>query len=402
MRAGGDETFDVAVVGGGIVGLAVARALVAARPGRRVVVLEKEAEVGRHQSGRNSGVLHSGIYYKPGSLKARLCRSGRAEMERYCAEKGLPVAPLGKVIVATEEAERAALHKLFERGQQNGVACELVGPARLREIEPHAAGIEAVHVPEAKVLDYGSVCRSLASDLERDGHRVLRGASVFAWAHAGGELVVRTSAGEVLARKLVNCAGLQSDRVAALDGSPAPPPARIIPFRGEYRLLTPRGAGLVRALIYPVPDPAFPFLGVHFTRSVDGTVECGPNAVLALAREGYDSRAPVLADLIDTLAWPGFRRLARKHLRMGMAEAWRSLSARAFARAAQRLVPEIRAEDLLPAPCGIRAQAVDRSGALVDDFLLVEGSDVLHVLNAPSPAATASLAIGAEVAARLG
>ena len=401
MTASSNGVFDVAVVGGGIVGLATARALAAARPGRRVAVLEKESEVGRHQSGHNSGVLHTGVYYKPGSLKARLCRSGRAAMERYCAEKGLPVAPLGKVIVATEEREKEALRRLLDRAQQNGVRCDLVGPERLREIEPHAAGLEALHVPDAAVLDYGAVCRSLASDLEQDGHMVLRGARVTAWKRVGAELAVSTSAGELAARKLVNCAGLQSDRVAALDGASTPPSARIIPFRGEYRLLTPRAANLVRALIYPVPDPAFPFLGVHFTRSVDGQVECGPNAVLALAREGYDSRAPVLADLLDTLAWPGFRRLARRHLRMGLAEAWRSFSARAFARAAQRLVPEVRAEDLLPAPCGIRAQAVDRSGALVDDFLLVEGQDVLHVLNAPSPAATASLAIGAEVAARL-
>jgi L-2-hydroxyglutarate oxidase len=402
MTASSNGVFDVAVVGGGIVGLATARALAAARPGRRVAVLEKESEVGRHQSGHNSGVLHTGVYYKPGSLKARLCCSGRAAMERYCAEKGLPVAPLGKVIVATQEREKEALRRLLDRAQQNGVRCDLVGPERLREIEPHAAGLEALHVPDAAVLDYGAVCRSLASDLEQDGHMVLRGARVTAWKRVGAELAVSTSAGELAARKLVNCAGLQSDRVAALDGASTPPSARIIPFRGEYRLLTPRAANLVRALIYPVPDPAFPFLGVHFTRSVDGQVECGPNAVLALAREGYDSRAPVLADLLDTLAWPGFRRLARRHLRMGLAEAWRSFSARAFARAAQRLVPEVRAEDLLPAPCGIRAQAVDRSGALVDDFLLVEGQDVLHVLNAPSPAATASLAIGAEVAARLG
>ena len=397
-----EGVYDLAVVGGGVVGLAVARAACALHPQRSVVVLEKESGVGLHQSGRNSGVLHTGIYYKPGSLKARLCRSGRARMEHYCREKGLPISPLGKVIVAVEENERGALRSLLERGRANGVECELVDRVRLREIEPHAAGLEALHVPEAAVLDFGAVCRSLAADLEASGQRVLTGARVFACGPAGSELVVRTSGGDVRARRLVNCAGLQSDRVAALAPGAGEPPARIVPFRGEYRMLAPRAADLVRGLIYPVPDPAFPFLGVHLTRGVDGRVECGPNAVLSLAREGYQSRLPVLADMLDTLAWPGFRHLARRHLRTGLGEVWRSLCARAFANAVRRLLPELQDADLLPAPCGIRAQAVTRDGALVDDFLFAEGPGALHVLNAPSPAATASLAIGEEVARRLG
>jgi L-2-hydroxyglutarate oxidase len=401
MKTLAEGTFDVTVVGGGVVGLAVARALTAAQPERRVLLLEKEAQVGRHQSGRNSGVLHTGIYYKPGSLKARLCRGGRARMQRYCEEKGLPVAQLGKLIVAVQESERPALQTLLERGRANGVACELVDRPRLLEVEPHAAGIEALHVPEAAVLDFGAVCRSLAMDLEQAGQRVVTGARVFACGRIGEELVVRTDAGDARTRRLVNCAGLQCDRIASLAPDSEPPPARIIPFRGEYRMLAPRAAALVRGLIYPVPDPAFPFLGVHLTRGVDDSVECGPNAVLSLAREGYDSRRPVLEDLLDTLSWPGFRTLARRHLRTGMGEVWRSLSSRAFARAVRRLLPELADEDLLPAPCGIRAQAVTREGGLVDDFLLVEGRDVLHVLNAPSPAATASLAIGEEVAGRL-
>jgi L-2-hydroxyglutarate oxidase len=401
MQTLAEGSFDVAVVGGGIVGLAVARALTHADPDRRVVLLEKEPQVGSHQSGRNSGVLHTGIYYKPGSLKARLCRDGRARMVRYCEEKGLPVAALGKVIVAVEERERPALQTLLERGQANGVACELVAREGLLEVEPHAAGIEALHVPEAAVLDFGAVCRSLAADLQQAGQRVVTGARVYACGRAGDELVLRTDAGDVRARHLVNCAGLQCDRVAGFSPGDEPPPARIIPFRGEYRMLAPRAAELVRGLIYPVPDPAFPFLGVHLTRGVDGSVECGPNAVLSLAREGYDSRRPVLEDLLDTLSWPGFRTLARQHLRTGLAEVWRSLSSRAFARAVRRLLPELADEDLQSAPCGIRAQAVTREGGLVDDFLLVERPGALHVLNAPSPAATASLAIGEEVAGRL-
>lgn len=400
MARAAEGRFDVAVVGGGIVGLSVARALAARRPAPRVVVLEKEPALARHQSGRNSGVLHSGIYYRPGSLKARLCRSGRQAMRRLCEEHGLPYATRGKLIVAVEERERPRLERLLELARANGVEAERCGPERLAEIEPHAAGVAALHVPDVGVVDFAAVCRHLAVELEREGHRVLLEARVFAMARVGASTVVRTAAGEVEAGLVVNCAGLQSDRVARLAGLDDPA-ARVVPFRGEYHALLPERAALVRGLIYPVPDPDLPFLGVHLTRDVEGRVECGPNAVLSLSREGYDSRRPDLDDLLDTLQWPGFRRLARRHLRSGAGEVWRSLSRRAFLRAVRRLLPAVRAEDLRPAPCGIRAQAVTRAGQLVDDFLVETSGGAAHVLNAPSPAATAALAIGEEVARRL-
>jgi L-2-hydroxyglutarate oxidase len=390
---------DVLVVGGGILGLATAHRLLAQRPETSVVVLEKEAAIALHQTGRNSGVLHSGIYYRPGSLKAANCRAGKSAMERFCTEEGIPYETCGKVIVALDEAERGRLERLHERAAANGVRCERLSPERLREIEPHAAGVEALHVPETGIVDYRRVCERLASRIAERGASVVTGAEVVGFSEARNRTVVSTAAGEYDARIVVNCAGLQSDRVTRLAGGR--PPARIVPFRGEYFELVPQKRHLCRNLIYPVPDPAFPFLGVHFTRRIGGGVECGPNAVLALAREGYDKRTVNARDLWDTLSYGGFLRLAQKHWRTGAGEVWRSLSKRAFTRALRRLLPEIEERDLTPAPAGIRAQAVAPDGSMVDDFLIVEDERAVHVNNAPSPAATASLEIGRLVAEKV-
>jgi L-2-hydroxyglutarate oxidase len=390
---------DVLVVGGGILGLATAHRLLAQRPGTSVVVLEKEPAIALHQTGHNSGVLHSGIYYRPGSLKAANCRAGKSAMERFCSEEGIPYDVCGKVIVALDEPERRRLEGLHERAAANGVRCERISPERLREIEPHAAGVEALHVPETGIVDYRRVCERLAARIAERGGSVVTGAEVAAFSPARNRTVVSTAAGEYDARIVVNCAGLQSDRVTRLAGGR--PPARIVPFRGEYFELVPEKRHLCRNLIYPVPDPAFPFLGVHFTRRIGGGVECGPNAVLALAREGYDKRTVNVRDLWDTLSYGGFLRLAQKHWRTGAGEMWRSLSKRAFTRALRRLLPEIEEQDLTPAPAGIRAQAVAPDGSMVDDFLIVEDERAVHVNNAPSPAATASLEIGRLVAEKV-
>ena len=388
--------IDVLVVGGGILGLATADRLQAQRPGTSIVVLEKERAIALHQTGRNSGVLHSGIYYKPGSLKAVNCRAGKSAMERFCADEGIPYEICGKVIVAVDEEERARLAALFARGRANGVRCERISPERLRELEPHAAGVEALHVPETGIVDYRRVCEHLAARLAKGGATVVTGAPAARFSRVGARTVVSTPDREYDARIVVNCAGLQSDRVTRLAGGL--PPARIVPFRGEYYELVPERRYLCRNLIYPVPDPAFPFLGVHFTRRIGGGVECGPNAVLALAREGYAKEAVNLRDLWETLSYGGFLRLAGRHWRTGAGEVWRSLSKRAFTRALRRLLPDVEEEDLEPAPAGIRAQAVAPDGAMVDDFLIVEDERAVHVTNAPSPAATASLEIGRLVA----
>jgi L-2-hydroxyglutarate oxidase len=391
---------NVLVVGGGIVGLASAWQISVRHPGKRIVVLEKEPVVALHQTGHNSGVLHSGIYYKPGSLKARNCREGKLAMEAFCSENQVPYEVCGKVIVAVADSELPGLQTLYERGLANGVACELVGPERLRELEPHAAGIRAIHVKEAGITDYTLVCQRMAEALGRAGGQVVTSARVTAIRKTSTSVVMETAAGEFEADYAVNCAGLHSNRVALMSG--ADPQARIVPFRGEYFELAPTATRLCRNLIYPVPDPNFPFLGVHFTRMIGGGVECGPNAVLALAREGYTWGQVNPRDLFETLTYPGFLRLMRKHWRMGLYEVWRSLNRHAFARALQRLVPEIRESDLHAAPAGIRAQALTPSGGLVDDFLIQESPRMVNVCNAPSPAATASLAIGEHVARTLG
>ena len=386
---------DVVVVGGGIVGLATAWQLQNRHPDKRVIVLEKEASVAFHQTGRNSGVIHSGIYYKPGSLKATNCRIGKRLLETFCAEHGVAYEICGKVIVATSDEERPRLAKILERGTQNGVRCEMITAARLREIEPHVAGVAAIHVPETGIVDYRGVCEKLTTLIKQRGGDVILRAQVTDIRTSAGEVTVQSTAGDFRSQKLVGCAGLQSDRIARAAGEK--PSAKIVPFRGEYFELTPASEHLVKGLIYPVPDPSFPFLGVHFTRMIQGGVECGPNAVLAFAREGYRMLDINLADLAETLTYGGFLRLATKHWRMGAGEFWRSLSKRAFVRALSRLVPEIREQHLHVAPAGVRAQAVAPDGMIVDDFVIQRSGRMVHVLNAPSPAATAALQIGQQV-----
>jgi L-2-hydroxyglutarate oxidase len=391
--------YDLAVVGGGIVGLATAFRFTARFAGRRVVVFEKEARVAEHQTGHNSGVLHSGIYYKPGSLKAVNCRAGKKAMEAFCAAEGIAHEICGKVIVAVDDGDVPALHRIYDRGVANGVNCRLIDPAQLAELEPHARGVKAVHVPEAGIVDYRQVCERLADKVRAAGGDILFRAKVTAVHPKPDGVTVVSTAGERTAAQLVNCGGLHSDRVARLTGHD--PGAQIVPFRGEYFELKPAARRLCRNLIYPTPDPRFPFLGVHFTRMIGGGVECGPNAVLAFGREGYHFFDVNPRDLIETLTYRGFLRMGLAHWKMGLGEMWRSLNKAAFVRALQRLVPEIRAKDLEPVPAGIRAQAVAPDGALVDDFLIREADRVVNVCNAPSPAATASLQIGDTVVDRL-
>ncbi len=382
---------DVVVVGGGIVGMATACELLG-RGRRGVVVLEAEASLGEHQTGRNSGVIHSGAYYKPGSLKATLCRDGREAMYRFCEERGIEHERCGKVIVATRAEEIPSLRRIEERARANGLDPVRCSAEEIREHEPHVASVEGLFIKETGIVRYVEVLRSMAELVAERGGEVRTGARVTAIRRDGGAFVVTTPAGEVRARNLVNCAGLQSDRIARMAGAPVA--LRIIPFRGEYYDLVPERRGLCKNLIYPVPDPAFPFLGVHLTRSTDGTVEAGPNAVLAFKREGYRFTSFDGGDLLDTLEFPGFWQLATRHAKTGLFEVYRSLSKAAFVRSVQALVPEVLAEDLVVGRAGVRAQAVEPSGALVDDFRIVSGPSMLHVLNAPSPAATASIAIG--------
>ncbi|WP_435643290.1 L-2-hydroxyglutarate oxidase [Streptomyces sp. H49] len=386
---------DVLVVGGGIVGLSTAYAISRAAPGTRVTVLEKEPGPARHQTGRNSGVVHSGIYYRPGSLKARYAVRGAAEMVKFCAEYGIDHAVTGKLIVATERAELPRLHALVQRGRENGIPVRELGPAQITEYEPEVRGLAAIHVGTTGVCDFTAVARRLA---EASGAEIRYGARVVRVDRRPERgVAVRTAAGDIVrGRVLVNCAGLHCDELARLTGDD--PGVRIVPFRGEYyELARPE---LVRGLVYPVPDPAFPFLGVHLTRGVDGVVHIGPNAVPALAREGYGWGVVRPRELAGTMAWPGSWALARRHWRYGAGELRRSVSKGAFLEAVRRLLPAVRAEDLVRAPAGVRAQAVLRDGALVDDFLIKEGARAVHVLNAPSPAATASLPIGREIARR--
>jgi L-2-hydroxyglutarate oxidase len=390
---------DAVVVGAGIVGLASAIAILDRRPGAALVVLEKEAEVAAHQTGRNSGVIHSGLYYKPGSLKAATCLRGRSLLERFCETHGVPFERCGKVVVATRDDEVPRLEELERRGRANGLTgVTRIAPERLRELEPHASGVAALHVPETGIVDYREVARAYVRELERRGARVVTSARVTGVRATAGSVVVESSAGDHEAAVLVGCAGLGSDRLARLAGLRVD--VAIVPFRGEYWMLAPERESLVRNLIYPVPDPAFPFLGVHFTRRIGGGVEAGPNAVLALAREGYRRTSFALRDAWEVATWPGFWKMARKHWRAGAHEQARSLSRAAFARACAALVPDVRAQDLAPGGAGVRAQAVARDGSLVDDFAFVEGTRMVHVVNAPSPAATASLAIGEHVADR--
>ncbi|MEU8352420.1 L-2-hydroxyglutarate oxidase, partial [Streptomyces sp. NPDC048845] len=381
------------------VGLSTAHALTRAAPGTRVTVLEKEPGPALHQTGRNSGVIHSGIYYRPGSLKARFALRGAAETVKFCAEQDLPCEVTGKLIVATDRSELPRLHALVQRGREHGIPVQELGPAQIEAYEPAVRGLAAIHVGTTGVCDYTAITARLARLAEDAGAVVRYGAEARVIGRRPSAVAVRTADGAVLrARALVNCAGLHADRVARLAGDD--PGMRIIPFRGEYFTLRPERSELVRGLVYPVPDPAFPFLGVHLTRGIDGGVHIGPNAVPALAREGYDWRTVRPAELAGTLGFPGSWRLARRHWRYGAGELRRSLDKGAFTQEVRRLLPEVTEADLIPAPAGVRAQAVLPDGTLVDDFLFAEAPRTVHVLNAPSPAATAALPIGREIARR--
>jgi L-2-hydroxyglutarate oxidase LhgO len=392
---------DIAVIGGGILGLATARELLHRRPRARLVLLEKEQALAQHQTGHNSGVIHSGIYYAPGSLKAKTCVAGAAALMRYCEERAIPLERCGKVIVARDESELARLEELLRRGTANAVpALEMIGPERLRELEPHVVGVRALLSPSTGIVDFSQVARAFAEDVRAAGGELRTGHEVLRIERAGSHARIRTSAGEVEAESVIACAGLHADRVAALTG--APPAPRIVPFRGDYYLLRPERSHLVRGLIYPVPDPSFPFLGIHFTRRIDGSVWLGPNAVLAFAREGYRKTEIDLRDVADAIGFAGFRRLAAKYWRTGLDEMIRDFSKRAFLASLRAYVPELELADLLPGPSGVRAQALAEDGTLVDDFVVDRQDGVLHVRNAPSPAATSSLAIAAMIADALG
>ena len=390
---------DVIIIGGGILGLATAHELSRLHPHLSLTLLEKEEKLAQHQTGHNSGVLHSGIYYRPGSLKAENCREGKRRIEQFCTEEGISHEICGKVIVAVDETELPALENIYQRGVENGILCEMIDSQRLHELEPHVNGIKAIHVPEAGIVDYRQVCARMAEKVEsKEENQIFLASKVVQMSMSGDRVVVSTARGEHEARFVVNCAGLHSDRVTSLTETPK---AKIIPFRGEYFEVIPEAHHLCRNLIYPVPDPSFPFLGVHFTRMIGGGLECGPNAVLAFAREGYTRTNVNWKDLAETLSYPGFLKLSAKYWRTGLGEMWRSFSKGAFVRALQRLVPEIEEHHLEAVPAGIRAQAVTPEGKLVDDFLIQESSRVIHVGNAPSPAATSSLNIGRLIVEKL-
>jgi L-2-hydroxyglutarate oxidase LhgO len=390
-----DSRHHVAIIGGGIIGLAVGLEISRRFPRVHWLLLEKENRVGRHQSGNNSGVIHSGIYYKPGSLKARLCVSGAKAMIEFCREHGIPHEVCGKVIVATKPDELPRLEELGRRGEANGLAgVRCIGPEELREIEPHASGLCALLVPSTGITDYAAVCDKYAELAAAGGGNILTSIRVGLKRYLD-EMVIETNRGSFSSLSIINCAGLFSDRISRMAGDE--PPVMIVPFRGEYYDLIPERSELVRSLIYPVPDPQFPFLGVHFTRRISGRVDAGPNAVLALRREGYRRTDFSLPDVLSSLAFPGFWRMAASHWRSGITELQRSLSKSAFLCALQRLVPELRADDLTPGGAGVRAQALSPDGTLVDDFKFVRSARALHVLNVPSPAATASLVIAAMI-----
>jgi L-2-hydroxyglutarate oxidase len=391
-----DSRRDVVIIGGGIVGLAVALEITKRLPRLRLLLLEKEDRLGQHQSGHNSGVIHSGVYYKPGSQKAKLCVEGARAMIEFCRAHDIPHQVCGKVIVATHEEEFARLEELRRRGEANGLTgLQMIGPELLREIEPHASGLRALIVPSTGITDYAAVCEKYAELICAQGGTILTSTPVTGLRNLSDEIIVETNGPAFSTSYLINCAGLFSDRIAGMAGGKRD--VIIVPFRGEYYDLVPQRSSLVRNLIYPVPDPQFPFLGVHFTRRVNGTVDAGPNAVLAFRREGYQRADFSLRDLASSLTFPGFWRMAAKHWRSGLDEFHRSFSKPAFVRALQRLLPELRPEDLIPGGSGVRAQALRRDGSLVDDFQFVPSGRMLHVLNVPSPAATASLVIGRTI-----
>jgi (S)-2-hydroxyglutarate dehydrogenase len=400
------SAHDLTILGGGILGLATACKILQAHPGTRLLILEKEPRLALHQTGHNSGVIHSGLYYKPGSLKAQSCVAGRKELLAFCDKNSVPYEICGKVVVATSQEELPRLEELYRRGLANGLqGVEIIGPERLKELEPYASGIKALHVPETGIIDYVKVANAYAAQVRAGGGEIHTGCKVIGIVERGGEIALQTTAGEYRARHLINCCGLQSDLVAAMTakregGVAGPAEHRIIPFRGEYYKLAPARHHLVRNLIYPVPDPTFPFLGVHFTRMIkgDGGVEAGPNAVLAYAREGYRHSVINAGDLWNAVTFKGFWAMTGKYWRTGFGELYRSLNKAAFVRALQKLLPEITGKDLVPGGSGVRAQAVAANGALVDDFVIQQSRNAIHVLNAPSPGATASLAIGQSIA----
>lgn len=391
--------YDFAVIGGGIVGLSTAWTLLRRYPGAGVVVLEKEETLARHQTGHNSGVIHSGVYYKPGSMKARFAREGGNRLVELCEEHGVAYEICGKVIVATEPEEIPRLRNIYERGIENGLAVEMIGPEELGELEPYATGLAALKVPSTGIVDFVGVAGAFARMIADEGGELRVGTEVTGISETGDRVELRTSGESIRVRVLINCAGLHSDRVAALAGMETR--ARIVPFRGEYYDLAPESRHLVKNLIYPVPDPSFPFLGVHFTRKVQGGVETGPNAVLGLAREGYKKTDFRARDLAEVLSYPAFWRLASRNWRTGAGEVFRSLSKKAFVRGLRRLVPQVEEDDLVPVEAGVRAQALMKDGTLADDFLIVEGDRSVHVLNAPSPAATACIPIGEAIVDRV-
>ena len=389
--------YDVAIIGGGIVGLATGLKLLEQYPHLRLAILEKEDRLASHQTGHNSGVLHSGIYYKPGSLKAKLCVRGKQELLRFADEHGIPYNMCGKVIVALDEGEIERLNDLYNRGTQNGVpGLEMIGPERLKELEPHAAGIKALHSPHTGIIDYVQVAEAYASEVRARGGEIFTGHEVTDIVK-GETIVLETPAGEVEATYLITCAGLQSDMLARKTG--APDNLRIVPFRGDYYVLRPEKAYLCKSMIYPVPDPTFPFLGVHFTLRMDGEVWAGPNAVLAFAREGYSRWKVNPSELGNALGYAGFWNLARKYWKTGMAEMYRDYNKAAFVKAMQAYVPEVQSDDVVFGPAGVRAQALSSDGSLLDDFSIINAKNIIHVRNAPSPAATSSLAIGDTVVA---
>ncbi|MBV63967.1 MAG: L-2-hydroxyglutarate oxidase [Rickettsiales bacterium] len=394
------ERADIVIIGGGVVGLATAYHLKQIEPKKSIVVLEKEAVIAAHQTGNNSGVIHSGIYYKPGSLKAINCRKGKLALEKFCKEQGVNYESCGKVIVATSKEEIPTMNKIYDRGKENGVSCKIIDDKELKDLEPHAAGVAAIHVPEAGIINYKNFCSVLAEKIQLSGGKILLGEKVNFITPSRDKVNVQTENGlEFEAGKVINCAGLYSDIIADKGGAKSE--MKIIPFRGEYYELTDSAKSLVKNLIYPVPDPNFPFLGVHFTRMIDGGVECGPNAVLAFAREGYGKLKINPNELLESLCYPGFIKLASKYWKTGLGEIWRSLSKQAFVKALSVLVPEIKSEDLKKAPAGVRAQAVSLDGSMVDDFYFSRNGNVLNVCNAPSPAATASLNIAKVISEKI-
>jgi len=390
---------DIIIIGGGIVGLATAYNLLQRYPNKALGVLEKEKYLAFHQTGHNSGVLHSGIYYKPGSLKAITCRSGKKAMEQFCEREEIAYRTCGKVIVALDENDLAMLATLNERGRANGIHCRWIDRSGLRELEPRAAGIKAIHIPETGIVDFSQVCSRLAARILEKGGRLFTRAKVVGLREGPNEIMVKSTVGDFSAQYVINCAGLYSDHVASFVSPQLS--LKIVPFRGEYVQLKPEAENLCKALIYPVPNPSFPFLGVHFTRRISGRVECGPNAVLAFAREGYRKKDIHLCELFEILAYPGFQKLAGRYWRTGLGEMWRSASKAAFVKALQRLMPDITLDDLEPAPAGVRAQAVALDGTMVDDFAFQETRRVVNVINAPSPAATAALSIGSTIVEKL-